>query len=232
MMDRREFFEGAAVASAAAVLLAAGEAQAQSTGAAKTYQPKPLPVDAAKIPGMSENLINSHYQNNYIGAVNRLNAIGTQLAALDFSTAPGFLINGLKREELMAYNSMVMHELYFSVLGGGGAPGGALADALARDFGSVERWHAEFSAMGKAQGGGSGWTILSYSPRDKRLMNSWAADHTTQPGGGRPVLALDMYEHSYHMDYGAKAAAYVDAFMGQIRWQAVADQFDRVSREA
>ena len=72
--------------------------------------------------------------------------------------------------------------------------------------------------MGKAEGGGSGWVILSYSPRDKRLVNQWAADHTTTLAGGRPVLVLDMYEHAYHMDYGAAAARYVDVFMEGIRW--------------
>jgi Fe-Mn family superoxide dismutase len=137
------------------------------------------------------------------------------------------LINGLKREELVAMNSMILHEVYFDGLGGGGAPSGALASAIQRDFGSIDRWRAEFTAMGKAQGGGSGWVILSHSPRDKRLVNQWAADHTTTLAGGQPILVLDMYEHAYHMDYGAKAAAYVDAFMDQIRWDKVAARYER-----
>jgi Fe-Mn family superoxide dismutase len=163
--------------------------------------------------------------------VKRLNAITAQLAELDFSKAPVFMINGLKREELIAANSMILHEIYFDGLGGGGAPSGGLADAIARDFGSVERWRAEFSAMGKAEGGGSGWVILSYSPRDKRLINQWAADHTTTLAGGRPVLVLDMYEHAYHMDYGAKAAAYVDAYMEAIRWDNAVKLYERYRSE-
>ena len=91
-----------------------------------------------------------------------------------------------------------------------------------RDFGSFDRWKSEFVAMGKALAGGSGWVLLSHSPRDSRLVNQWAADHTTTLAGGRPILALDMYEHSYHMDYGARAAAYVDAFMQNINWQSAA----------
>ena len=75
--------------------------------------------------------------------------------------------------------------------------------------------------MGKALGGGSGWVLLTYSPRDKKLVNQWAADHTCCLAGASPILALDMYEHSYHMDYGAKAAAYVDAFMNNIKWENV-----------
>ena len=74
--------------------------------------------------------------------------------------------------------------------------------------------------------------LLTYSPRDKRLVNQWAADHTNAVAGGRPILALDMYEHAYHMDYGASAGAYVDAFVAAIRWDNVATLFDKYSRES
>jgi len=183
-----------------------------------TYAMKPLACDPAKLKGLSEKLIVSHYENNYGGAVKRLNAITEQLQALDFSKAPVFTINGLKREELIASNSMILHELYFAGLGESDGLGGKLLDAIKRDFGSLERWQAEFSFMGRAQGGGSGWVLLTYSPRDCKLVNQWAADHTCNLSGATPILALDMYEHSYHMDYGAKAAAYVDASMNNINW--------------
>jgi Fe-Mn family superoxide dismutase len=182
------------------------------------YEMKPLPCDPTGIEGMSERLIVSHHQNNYGGAVQRLNAITEQLAKIDFATAPIFVINGLKREELIAANSMILHEVFFASLGQGGEPGGALRDALIRDFGGVANWATEFSAMGKAQRGGSGWVLLTWSPRDRRLFNQWAMDHSTTMAGGQPILALDMYEHSYHIDYGAAAAAYVDAFMAAINW--------------
>jgi Fe-Mn family superoxide dismutase len=182
------------------------------------YTMKPLTCDPTRIKGMSEKLIVSHYENNYGGAVKRLNAIAEQIAALDPATAPNFVLNGLKREELIAMNSMLLHELFFDGLGDESEPGSDLKQALARDFGSIDRWRAEFAAMGKALGGGSGWVLLTYLPRDRRLVNQWAADHTHGIAGGVPILALDMYEHAYHMDYGAKAAAYVDAFMKAIRW--------------
>ena len=84
---------------------------------------KPLSCDPTKLNGLSEKLIVSHYENNYGGAVKRLNAIAERLAELDFASAPIFVINGLKREELIATNSMILHELYFDSLGGrGGAP--------------------------------------------------------------------------------------------------------------
>ena len=186
------------------------------------YSIKPLACDPTRIKGMSEKLLVSHYENNYGGAVNRLNAIAAQLAELDFAKAPGFVINGLKREELIASNSMILHELFFASLGDESTPEGELRDGLTHDFGSFDRWHAEFSAMGKVQGGGSGWVLLTWSPRDRKLVNQWAMDHTTTLAGATPILALDMYEHSYHMDYGARAAAYVDAFMVAINWPNVA----------
>ena len=178
------------------------------------YQVNPMSFDPKSITGISEKVLVSHYENNYVGAVKRLNAIGTQLAELDFAKAPNFVVNGLKREELIASNSMILHEIYFDGLGGASKPNGALA------------------AAGKAEGGGSGWVILSYSPRDKRLVNQWAADHTTTLAGGRPVLVLDMYEHAYHMDYGAAAAKYVDIYMEAIRWENAAKLYEQYSREA
>jgi Fe-Mn family superoxide dismutase len=126
---------------------------------------------------------------------------------------------------------MILHEAYFDSLGGSGSPNGALKDAIARDFGSFDHWRSEFSAIGKAEGGGSGWVILTYSPRDKRLINQWAADHTTTIAGGHPILVLDMYEHAYHMDYGAKAGAYVDAFMEAIHWANAVKLYDQYSQQ-
>jgi Fe-Mn family superoxide dismutase len=191
-----------------------------------TFEMKPLACDPKRLRGLSEKLIVSHYENNYGGAVKRLNAIAAKLAELDFASAPGFVLNGLKREELIATNSMILHERSFEGLGGDGElPAGGLRERLAQDFGSLERWRAEFTAMGKALGGGSGWVLLAWSDRGKRLVNQWAADHTHALAGATPILALDMYEHSYHMDYGAKAAAYVDAFMENINWHGTAQAY-------
>lgn len=189
------------------------------------YAMKPLACDPRKINGMSEKLIVNHYEFNYGGAVKRLNAIAEQLAALDIAKAPVFVVNGLKREELIATNSMILHELFFESIGDESELGAAIREALVRDFSSFERWQAEFSAMGKALGGGSGWVLLTYSPRDQKLVNQWAADHTHALAGAQPILALDMYEHSYHLDYGPKAADYVDAFMRVINWQNVEELY-------
>jgi superoxide dismutase, Fe-Mn family len=191
-----------------------------------------LPFDPSALDGLSEALLRSHHQNNYSGAVKRLNAIRAQWGRLAVGSAPVFEINGLKREELIATNSMLLHELYFASLGGGNGQDGQaipppMAMALAASFGSEERWRDEFTAMGKALGGGSGWVLLSFQPREGSLVNQWAADHTHAVAGGLPILALDMYEHAYHMDYGAAAGRYVDAFMRRIAWAAVYQRYQQ-----
>lgn len=180
-----------------------------------SYEMKPLACNPSGLAGLSEKIIVSHYENNYGGAVKRLNAIEQKLAELDWASAPVFVANGLKREELIAMNSMVLHEIYFESMGAA-EPSAALKAQLDKDFGGAEKWAQQFSAMGKALGGGSGWVLLAWSPRDGKLINTWAADHAHNLAGATPILALDMYEHSYHMDYGAKAAAYVDAFMSNL----------------
>ncbi|MGE5095132.1 MAG: Fe-Mn family superoxide dismutase [Betaproteobacteria bacterium] len=182
--------------------------------------------------GLSTRLIESHYENNYGGALRRLNAIAAQLESLDYAGTPAFTINGLKRDELAALNSTLLHELYFASLGGDGQPHGAIAEALARDFGSPARWREEFVAMARALAGGSGWVLLVYVPRDRRLVNQHAAEHSQAVTGGVPILALDMYEHAYHLDFGANAGAYVDAFMRNVDWGGVQARLEDATRVA
>jgi Fe-Mn family superoxide dismutase len=202
-------------------------------GAPAAVMVRPLLLKPQWMNGLSERLLVSHYVNNYGGAVRRLNAIRACLAALDWARAPVFEINGLKREELIAAGSVILHEVYFDSLGGHGdnpptgleGPPDGLAQALERDFGSVVAWRAEFTAMAKALAGGSGWVILAWSERLGRLVNQWASDHAHGLAGATPILALDMYEHSYHLDFGAKAAAYVDQVMANLNWERIGAQY-------
>ena len=176
--------------------------------------------------GFSLPLIESHYENNYGGALRRLNAITAQLEALDWASAPTHVINGLKREELVALNSTLLHELYFASMGGEGKVTPRMSEALARDFGSYQQWRTQFTSMGYALGGGSGWVLLTWMPRDRRLINQYAADHSQSVAGGVPIMALDMYEHAYHIDFGANVRAYVDTFMRNIDWPEVEGRLD------
>lgn len=223
-LDRRLLLGGLALAGAAAATTAPAQ-----TAQAPAYTPKPLPFDPKGVPGLSEKLLVSHHDNNYVGAVKRLGAIRGEFGKLDPGTAPGFMINGLKREELIAWNSMILHEVYFAGLVAAAPPSAGLAQALERDFGSHDRWAAEFSGVGKALGGGSGWVLLTYSSHEGRLVNTWASDHTQTLAGGTPILALDMYEHAYQMDYGAKAGDYVNAFMKVVSWRHANEAFAKAS---
>jgi superoxide dismutase, Fe-Mn family len=188
----------------------------------------PIPVRPWTLNGISERMIVSHYENNYGGAVRTLNAVRTELAALD-GAAPGYRLRALKRDELIAMNSVALHELYFGNLGGEGnkIPSDVRA-ILEEHFGSAGAWRREFVGMAQSLGGGSGWAVVTYSRRDRRLYNQIAFDHAQAAVDGAPVLALDMYEHSFHLDFGANATAYIDAFMRNIDWAAVTERVTAV----
>ncbi|MDF3061784.1 MAG: superoxide dismutase [Microvirga sp.] len=183
--------------------------------------------------GISPRLIESHYEHNYGGAVARLNALAEELAALDPAATPPDVISRLKRDEIAALNSTLLHELYFASLGGDGrAVPESMAAVMTQDFGSVDRWRREFVALAGDLAGGSGWVLLSYVPRDRRLVNHAGPDHTQAVAGGIPILALDMYEHAYHLEFGANATAYVAAFMRNIDWSAVLARYEDATKVA
>jgi Fe-Mn family superoxide dismutase len=217
----------ATAAALAPALAAAQGATAPPAGAAAApkltpFEIKPLPFDPAKLPGLSERLLKSHWENNYSGAIKALNGVRDRLAVLraDKDT-PAFLYGDLKREELIRRGSMVLHELYFANLGGAGRPGGALAEALKTSFGSAEAWEDDFRKTAASLYGGSGWTVLAWNQHTRELHNYWASDHSQSAVMGTPLLVLDLYEHAYHIDYGAAAARYVDAFFANVHWDEV-----------
>jgi superoxide dismutase, Fe-Mn family len=190
------------------------------------YRIAPLHCRPWLLNGISARLIESHYENNYGGALLRLNALTKELETLDPATTPGLAINRLKRDQLIALNSTLLHELYFASIGGDGrAVPQTIGDAIARDFGSIERWRQEFIGLGTALAGGSGWVLLSYVPRDGALINQTASDHGQSIAGALPILALDMYEHAFHLEFGANATAYIAAFMRNIDWGAVEQRY-------
>lgn len=192
------------------------------------HVPRPLRFDPARLTGLSERLLRSHWENNYCGAVKALNAVELRLGAmLADADAPPWAYGDLKREELLRTGSVVLHELYFGNLGGGGGPGGQLAAALVAAFGELQAWEREFRRTAAALAGGSGWAVLAAGPGGE-LHNYWAWDHMHGPPGSSPLLVLDMYEHAYHLDYGAEAARYIEAFMVNVDWEVV----ERRYREA
>jgi Fe-Mn family superoxide dismutase len=183
----------------------------------------PLPFDVKSLKGLSDRLIQSHWENNYGSAVKALNTVRARLVqALSDANTPPYVYNGLKREQLIRTGSVVLHELYFANLGGDGKAPGELRTRIAAAFGTFDAWETEFRKIGQGLGGGSGWVVLGFNARLKLLENYWMADHSTHAADTTPVLVMDMYEHAYQMDFGAAAPKYIDAFFANIQWDAVA----------
>ena len=191
----------------------------------------PIAVRPWTLNGISERMIVSHYENHYGDAVRALNAVSGELAAVDVGT-PGYRLRALKRDELMALGAIELHELYFGNLGGEGnkIPEDMRA-TLEEHFGTVAAWRREFVGLAQSLAGGSGWVVLGWSRRQRRLYN-YIADDDTQTGiDTAPVLVLDMYEHAYHIDFGANATAYIDAFMRNVDWAAVTRRIGAASAD-
>ncbi|MGI8639477.1 MAG: superoxide dismutase [Pyrinomonadaceae bacterium] len=224
-ITRREAITGIIAASAATLSLSENSfAQPETPGRAFRggHQPKPLPFDAAKLKGISEKLIKSHWENNYGGSVGALNVVEKRLAQLvKEKDAPAYLYGDLKREELIRTGSVVLHEKYFDNLGGSGKADGQVLKLIQQWFGSYESWENEFRKTAQSLAGGSGWATLAYNLHTNEVHNYWASDHGYNAPLSVPLLVLDMYEHSYQMDYGAAAAKYVDAFMQNVNWDEV-----------
>ena len=224
-MNRRDLIMGFATAS-----MFTGIAAAQTpVPAPGQRQMNPLPFDPGKLKGLSEKLLRSHYDNNYAGAFRRLGQIESMLSGLP-KDAPGFQLKGLKMEELIATNSVILHEQYFGNLGGDGKASGTIQQAIAKQYGGFDKWDQEFRATSNTLGGGSGWAILSFNLRDGQLRNYIAFDHTDNVAFGCPILVNDMFEHAYHMDYGSAAARYVDAFMENINWSECNRRYEQAAK--
>jgi len=215
------------VAAGRAANLSAAMPARSAPAFAGNHTPKPLRFDPSKLTGLSERLIRSHWENNYQGSVRGLNTIETRLAgAMADRDFPTVAYAGLKREELHRTGSVVLHELYFDALGGNGESGGSIRGALASAFGSFDAWAAEFRRTAMSLAGGSGWCVLTWNAHTSSLHNYWAWDHMHGAIAGTPLLALDMYEHSYHMDYGTAVARYIEAYMANLDWEVVQKRYD------
>lgn len=211
--------------------LPSDSAQEPALAARGPHAIAPLPFDPAKLSGLSERLLVSHHENNYAGAVKNLNKVREQIAGLP-ADAPAFLVAGLRERELTFRNSAALHELYFGNLGGNGKRGPAAEKALADGWAGSGKWEAEFRAAAMGLAGGSGWAILALDLETRTLGNYASGHHTQCPAGARPILVLDMYEHAFHLDFGAAAAKYVDAFFANLNWEEVERRIERNLRAA
>jgi Fe-Mn family superoxide dismutase len=231
-LQRRELLVRGA-ASGAALLVASGivdaapvaKAPVKTSPPAGKHAPVALAFKPSALTGLSEKMITSHHDKNYAGAVKNLNKVETDIAALK-ADAPGYLVAGLREKELTYFNSMVLHEYYFANLGGNGKRAGALESRLGSELGAAV-WEAHVRGAAMALGGGSGWVTVAMSLHDGGLRIASSTNHTQALAFGAPLLVLDMYEHSYAIDYGADHAAYIDAFFKNLAWDAVEARYDR-----
>ena len=198
---------------------------------AANHVPVPLPFKASALQGLSERLISSHHENNYGGAVKNLNRVEQELTAITAETPP-LVVAALRERELTFRNSKTLHEGYFGNLGGSGPASGTIAAALSQAYGSTGRWEEHFRMTGMGLGGGSGWVILGYELDAGALRTCWSGHHTQAPAGCVPLLIMDLYEHSYQLDFGAQHARYIDAFFANIHWDEVNRRFEGAQRAA
>jgi Fe-Mn family superoxide dismutase len=212
-MTRRE----AMVSLAAAPMLGAVDAGSTAPAA---RAPKPLPFNPAKLKGLSEKLLVSHHDNNYGGALKNLLKTEEELARVTKDT-PGLVVYGLRERELTFRNSVTLHEAYFGNLGGDGKVPAAYA-----------KFEEPLRACANSEGGGSGWTLLSFELDTGELRVTWSGNHTQTLATSVPLLVIDMYEHSYAMDYGAAAAKYVDAFFANAKWEEVQRRHELAQKAA
>ncbi|MBL8719182.1 MAG: hypothetical protein JNL79_24565 [Myxococcales bacterium] len=195
------------------------------------HQPKPLPFKPGSLKGLSEQLLVSHHDSNYAGAIKNLNRVESELSHCDKDTPP-FVVAGLEQSALGYRNSVTMHELYFGNLGGDGKRTAKIDKALAEAYEGAGRWEELFRATAMGIAGGSGWVVLAFDLRREVLRSYWSGGHPMHQALAAPILVLDMYEHAFALDFGAAAAKYVDAFFANVRWDEAEKRLEAAKKAA
>jgi superoxide dismutase, Fe-Mn family len=184
-------------------------------------KPRELKPALLELDGISRPSVEAHYRL-YQGYVAKRNEILGKLAAVDREAANQVYsdLRALKVDFTFAIGGIKNHELYFEHLGGsGGSPSGAIGRLIDRDFGSADAWRADLTATGMA---GRGWAWTAYDWDERRLYNYIGDAQNTFPvWNATPVVALDVYEHAYFLDYQTDRAAYIEAFLGNLDWDVV-----------
>ena len=191
----------------------------------KEITSRPLEI-IADLNGISLKSITEHFKL-YEGYVKKTNEIRNKLETVDKSLANAAYseIGELKRQESFALDGVKLHEIYFGILGGDGKVAGRMAEMIIRDFGSIENWIADMTASGLSA---RGWVITSYDFTEKIIRNYSADAHNVGIIAGTvPLIALDVYEHAYFMDYGVNRKGYIEAFFKNLNWQKI----DAVAKE-
>ena len=191
------------------------------------YELPPLPYDYDALePHVSEQVLTWHHDTHHQGYVNGWNSAEETLEENRESGDHGST-GGALGDVTHNGSGHILHTLFWQSMSpeGGDEPSGALADRIAEDFGSYDAWQAEFEAAASAAGG---WALLVYDPHSEQLRNV-AVDKHDQGAlwGSQPILALDVWEHSYYYDYGPDRGSFVDAFFEVVDWDEPSDRFEQ-----
>jgi Fe-Mn family superoxide dismutase len=180
-----------------------------------------LKSELLEMDGISRASVEAHYKL-YEGYVNKRNEILTKLVDVDASSANQVYsdIRSLKIDLTFAIGGVKNHEIYFEHLGGGGGdPDGTVGSLIERDFGSIQAWRTDLKATGM---GGRGWAWTAYDWDEQRLFNYIGDAQNTFPiWNATPLVALDVYEHAYFLDYQTDRASYIDAFFNNLDWDVI-----------
>jgi Fe-Mn family superoxide dismutase len=188
-------------------------------------------TNPGELNGISAKTNDIHFSKLYTGYVNKRNEVEQKLGELestdlDSANQVYSAYRGLKEGETFAANGMILHEVFFDILGGDGKPSGKLYDDIVAQWGSWEKFESIFTASGMAA---RGWAILAYDPSDA-LLHIYQADAQNQGGvwGATPLITLDVYEHAYMIDFGADRKAYIAAFMQNLNWDKINTRYTQI----
>jgi superoxide dismutase, Fe-Mn family len=213
-----------AMADAPAPAPAAGPLAAGFKDGAYVLPPLTYGYDALD-PSIDVETMHLHHDKHHQAYVDGLNKTIKALAEATADTAPA-LLSGLEEDLSFNASGHLLHTIFWSIMapasaGGGGEPAGALADAITKDFGSVEAFRTRFSKVA-AGVKGSGWAVLAYEPVGDRLLVTQVKQHDMQLiAGATPLLPLDVWEHAYYLKYHNVRADYVKAWWNVVNWPAV-----------
>jgi len=188
---------------------------------AEEIAPRELKPSLYELEGISREAVEAHYKL-YEGYIAKRNEILALLADVDLESGNQVYsaIRALKVDLTFAIGGVKNHEIYFEHLGGGGGdPTGPIRDLIDRDFGGVDQWRTDLKATGM---GGRGWAWTAYDWDEGRLFNYIGDAQNSYPiWNATPLVALDVYEHAYFLDYRTDRAAYIDAFFENLDWATV-----------
>src|SRR5947209_13710239 len=183
--------------------------------------PRELKPGLLQLDGISRAAVEAHYKL-YEGYVAKRNEILAALDGVDLGSANQVYseLRALKLDLTFAIGGIKNHEIYFEHLGGGGGdPGGMVKELIERDFGSVDAWRSDLRATGMAA---RGWAWTAYDWDERRLFNYIGDAQNTFPvWNATPLVALDVYEHAYFLDYQTDRATYIGAFLDNLDWDVV-----------